>query len=428
MHENRDNRIDFDGEDAQLASFMFDRLREENLDPPGVTRASYGDGERRAHALAREVAERAGLEIRTDFAGNLYMTLPGRDRTLPCVMMGSHMDSVPHGGNFDGAAGVVAGLVALVRMRRLCWTPAMDVTVMAVRAEELSWFPSHYIGSRAAWGRLPADALEVIRFDTKRTLADHMAEEGFEPERVRKGEAFLDAARIGAYVELHIEQGPSLVASGHACGVVTAIRGNLRYKHPKVTGQYGHAGAVPRAERKDAVFAAVEFAGALEDYWLECEANGRDLVCTVGQFFTDAHVHTMTKISGEVRFTMDIRSYDDRILMATKARLLEIASGISARRGLEVNLGEPTHAQAAVMDEKLQAILREVAAQQAIDAPDIASGAGHDCAVFAGEGVPCAMIFVRNDHGSHNPDEAMEIADFGQACRLLFGLLERITQ
>jgi N-carbamoyl-L-amino-acid hydrolase len=253
-----------------------------------------------------------------------------------------------------------------------------------------------------------------------------MAEEGFDPDSVRNGQAYLDPKNIHAYVELHIEQGPALVNLKKTCGIVTAIRGNLRYKHPVVSGEYGHAGAVPRLQRRDAVFAAVEFASALESLWLQSEADNRDLVCTMGQFFTDTAVHTMTKIPGEVRFTMDIRSYEDQILMDTKHHLLSIAAEIGERRGVHIDLGEPTHAHAAVMDPAIQCVLREVAGDLAIDAPDIASGAGHDCAVFADEGVPCAMIFVRNDHGSHNPDEAMEIDDFGDACRLLFGLLDRI--
>jgi N-carbamoyl-L-amino-acid hydrolase len=148
--------IDFEPEDRELACALFEHLRAGSIDPPGVTRASFGAGEQMAHDLARATAEKLGLEIGTDFAGSLYMTLPGADRSAPVVMMGSHMDSVPHGGNYDGAAGVVAGLVALARLCRLGIKPQRDMTVMAIRAEELSWFPAHYIGSRAAFGRLPA--------------------------------------------------------------------------------------------------------------------------------------------------------------------------------------------------------------------------------------------------------------------------------
>ena len=419
--------ITFAQEDRQLATSLFTRLRAGSEDPPGVTRASYGCGERMAHELARSVAQSLRLEIGADFAGNLYMTLPGVDRLAPSVMMGSHMDSVPHGGNYDGAAGVVAGLVALARWRRLGRIPAVDVTVMAIRAEELSWFPAHYIGSRAAFGKLPAEALDVVRFDTGRSLREHMREEGFDPQAVADGRRHLDPARIAAYVELHIEQGPALVEMGRACGIVTAIRGNLRFRHGCVTGEYGHAGAVPRLARRDAVFAAVEFAHRLEALWLETERKGRDLVCTMGQFSTDHNVHTMTKIPGEVRFTMDIRSHDDQVLLDTQARIAAIAAQVGAQRNVVVDPGPHIHANAAMMDARLRAVLRQLAADLDIDAPDIPSGAGHDCAVFAREGIPCAMIFVRNDHGSHNPDEAMEIDDFGAACRLLFGLLEKLT-
>ena len=101
--------IHFEPADAELAASLYSDLRSGSSDPPGVTRASFGAGERMAHALVRGLAERMQLEISTDFAGNLYMTLPGSDRAAPCVMLGSHLDSVPHGGNYDGAAGVVAG-------------------------------------------------------------------------------------------------------------------------------------------------------------------------------------------------------------------------------------------------------------------------------------------------------------------------------
>ncbi len=419
--------IHFERADAELAMSLFSDLRRGSVDPPGVTRASFGLGERMAHALVRTLAERLQLESSTDFAGNLYMTLPGTNRAAPCVMLGSHLDSVPHGGNYDGAAGVVAGLVALARLKRRGRTPRVDLTVMAIRAEELSWFPAHYIGSRAAFGRLPAEALDVVRFDSGKNLREHMREEGFDPDAVAAGKRHLDPARIGAYIELHIEQGPVLVDLRRACGIVTAIRGNLRFRHAKVIGTYGHAGAVPRLARRDALFAAVEFAQRLEALWLDFERQGRDLVCTIGQFATDARVHTMTKIPGQVNFTMDIRSHHDQVLKDMLVQVAAIAHEVGSRRDVVVDLGPHMHGNAAVMDGGLRARLRGLATELAIDAPDIASGAGHDCAVFAGEGIPCAMLFVRNDHGSHNPHEAMEIADFGAACRLLFGLIDSLA-
>src|SRR5690349_18295200 len=183
---------------ARAERFLAD-LRASTADPPGVSRASYGDGEQIAHDMARGWGEEIGLAADVDFAGNLYLTLEGTDRALPRVMMGSHMDSVPHGGNYDGAAGVVAGLTALQRLRRLNVHPRMDVTVMAIRAEEVSWFPAPYIGSRAAFGLLPATVLDdVVRFDTGQPLASHLASRGFDPDSIRRGARYLDPAGIRA--------------------------------------------------------------------------------------------------------------------------------------------------------------------------------------------------------------------------------------
>ena len=414
--------------EIERADLFLQELRRRTLDEPGVTRASYGEGERIAHDMMRIWARELDLHVTSDYAGNQYMTLPGRDRSAPSLMMGSHMDSVPHGGNYDGAAGVVAGMTALQRMRARGFAPPMDVTVMAIRAEELSWFPAPYIGSRAAFGILPASVLDdVVRFDTGRSLASHMTEAGHDPDALRAGKRYLDPVRIGAYIEVHIEQGPHLVKLQRRCAVVTGIRGNHRYKHSRVIGEYGHAGAVPRGDRRDALLAAVEFVSGLERMWQRREAAGEDLVCTVGQFYTDASVHTMTKIPGEVRFTMDYRSYDESVLVACHRELQENARRIGQERGVTIDLGEHTHAEAAVMAPGLVALAKRTAQRLGIDAPEMASGAGHDCAVFANEGVPCAMIFIRNDHSSHNPREAMDIGDFAEACTLLHGMLDELT-
>lgn len=192
-------------------------------------------------------------------------------------------------------------------------------------------------------------------------------------------------------------------------------------------GVYAHAGAVPRTERRDALLAGIAFAHGLERMWLRRESEGQDLVCTVGQFYTEPGQHTMTKIPGEVFFSMGIRSYDDAILAQCRAELEVLAGAIGKDRGVVVDIGEHTHARSAVMDAGLITLAERTAQRLGIDAPKMASGAGHDCAVFANQGVPCAMIFIRNDDGSHNPHEKMDIADFAVASRLLWGMLEELT-
>lgn len=172
---------------------------------------------------------------------------------------------------------------------------------------------------------------------------------------------------------------------------------------------------------------AVAFVAGLEAMWLEFDAAGHDFVATVGQFATDPAANTITKIPGEVRFTIDMRSDDEAILTQAAARLDSLAHTIGTARGLTIDLGEPTRAAAARIDPALRAHLRALADREGITALDLPSGGGHDCATFAGAGVPSAMIFVRNDRGSHNPDEAMDMEDFGQGMRLLMALVDEVA-
>jgi N-carbamoyl-L-amino-acid hydrolase len=157
-----------------LAERLLETLRERTADTVGVTREGYGAGEEVAHAIVREAAGAFDLEVRNDHAGNLYMTLPGADRAAKQVIVGSHLDSVPRGGNYDGAAGVVAGMAAVAGMRRAGYRPARDITVMVTRAEEGgAWFPRGYPGAKAALGIMPPENLEHRRRDSGRTLAEH---------------------------------------------------------------------------------------------------------------------------------------------------------------------------------------------------------------------------------------------------------------
>src|SRR5258707_11182238 len=165
--------------DIALAERLFAELRARTAHGAGIVRDSYGRGEQIGHDIAAAAAAAIGLEIRRDAALNLYMTLPGRDRAAPALLMGSHLDSVPQGGNYDGAAGVVAGLAALSALRRAGIVPDFDLTVMGVRAEESAWFDGSYLGSCAAFGRVTPEMLDgIVRSDTGRSLADHMAEYG----------------------------------------------------------------------------------------------------------------------------------------------------------------------------------------------------------------------------------------------------------
>ena len=217
---------------------LFDELRAGSLDArgPGVTRDTFGVGEQFAYKVIEAQSASLRLEQRYDHAANLFMTLPGRDRNRPGIMMGSHLDSVANGGNFDGAAGGVAGLVATRALRKLGIAPVCDVTTMAIRAEESVWFEVSYIGSRSAFGVLPDGALEAKRVDTGRSLAEHMGACGADIEAVRQRKASLKAVDIAAWVEVHIEQAPQLIEAGLPVAIGTGVPGNFRYPEIQIHG------------------------------------------------------------------------------------------------------------------------------------------------------------------------------------------------
>jgi len=401
-----------------FAADLFARLAEGSSDGQGITRASYGDGEAFAHELMAQTAQNQGLGVESDAACNTYMILPGGG--APRIVIGSHLDSVQNGGNFDGAAGVVAGLTALAALKDAGFEPPGDLCVMAIRAEESAWFGVSYIGSRAALGLLPDGALDnARRTDTQRSLADHIADAGGDPAALRAGARHFDPATLGAYLELHIEQGPVLDTKGIAVGVVTGIRGNFRYPDARITGEYSHCGGVPRDYRRDAVVAAADFIHALNLLWSQIEAKGGDMAFTIGKLFTDADQHAMTKISGCVRFSLDVRTLDPDFLAELEIIVKRHAARIAETRGVTFDLGQITRAAVGKIDPGIEDALADGAGQLAIPVLRMASGAAHDAAAFAAAGVPTAMIFVRNAHGSHNPHEAMEIDDFMQATRLM---------
>ncbi|KAF1020675.1 MAG: Allantoate amidohydrolase [Paracidovorax wautersii] len=410
--------------DLALGARLFDELKALGADAGGgITRDTYGPGEQAAHDLMARTAHALGLAVRVDAALNLYLTLPGLDRAAPAVMTGSHLDSVPRGGNYDGAAGVVAGLCVLAGWRAAGAQPRCDVTVMGIRAEESAWFPVSYIGSKAAFGLLGAADLQAPRFDTARPLAAHLQDWGGQPGLLRAGAAALQASRVAAFVELHIEQGPVLLEAGLQAGVVSGICGSLHYRQARATGRYAHSGATPRAHRQDAVVAVAELIAGLQQAWIEMEQQGHELTLTFGQLNTDSRQADFSKVCGRVDFCIDIRSRHPETLRHMDGRVRQAVAAIGAARGVSFDLGPQTGSQPAAMDVSLRRALKAAADAAGVACGEMPSGAGHDSAIFANQGVPTAMLFVRNANGSHNPDEAMDLADFGAATRVMARVL-----
>ena len=401
---------------------VFEALRAGSSVGEGVTRDSYGSGEEFAHRLIKQRAEALGLESHRDHAANLFMTLAGTNRGAPRLMTGSHLDSVGNGGNFDGAAGVIAGLVAIKALQDLAVQSICDITTVAIRAEESVWFQVSYVGSRSAFGMLPLGALEARRVDTGRTLADHMHECGGNVDAVRSGEASLQARSIRAFVELHIEQSPQLIEAGLSIGIGTGVPGNFRYPAVNILGEYAHVG-LARRFRRDVVLAASEFAIGLDEIWRANDAAGRPMAFTIGRFHTDPNEHALTKVAGQLTLSLDVRAYAAAHLAALEAQLFELVRDIERKRGVRFDLGARTSAEVAPSHPGLFSRLTDHAKALGIPATPLASPASHDTATFIIAGVPSAMLFVRNANGSHNPREAMEIDDFLDGVSVLTGWL-----
>jgi N-carbamoyl-L-amino-acid hydrolase len=411
-----------------LAQALFDEVRSRTAGEVGVSREPYAEGEQVAIDALTRAAGELGLETRDDPFGNLYLTLPGVDRAAPAWLAGSHVDSVPGGGNYDGLAGVVAGATALAAFVRAGFVPPRDVTVMGIRAEELSaWYGGQHdghIGSRAALGLLPAAELDsAINSRSGRTLRSHMKGAGADPGAVGRGAPYLAPAKFRGYLELHIEQGPVLEARSLPVGVVTAIRGAMRARTCRCLGEYTHSGAVPHEYRSDAVMATVALVHELDSEWSRVRAAGGDLVFTVGKLFTDAGQHALTKVPGETEFTIEFRSQDEETLAAMRWLVERLSAEIAQRRRVRFEIPPFSLLRPAAMDTGFRERLLAGCRALGIGAMEIASGAGHDAQDFANAGFRAGMIFVRNSHGSHNPREAMNMADFALGTRLLAWML-----
>lgn len=409
-----------------LGPDLFDALRELSVDGEGVTRGSFSSAEDAAHMLIANTASRHGLKVWTDQACNTWIELEGTNPAEPAVVIGSHLDSVRQGGNFDGAAGVVAGLLAQLRIRDH-QRARRSVRTVAFRGEESAWFGTCYVGSRALVGSLTTEMLDAVSAE-RVPLRVAMSEAGADMAPISAGIPLIDPRSIEKYFELHIEQGPVLVAAAAAVGAVTGIRGNCRYSNIEWSGEAGHSGAVPHSLRHDAVLGVAQWLCEVESLWHTEESNGSDLVVTAGVLGTDPLRHAVTRIPELVRVSLDIRSVDQVTLERVSSRVENLAGQIAHSRGLSVTVGQRVDTPPAAIDPATSQAILEAARDLGHLAMALPSGAGHDAAALAAVGIPIGMIFIRNQHGSHNPMEAMELDDFDAGVEVLVRVVEDAAQ
>ena len=399
-----------------FAASLFERLQRDSFDGVGITRASYAPGA--AHELIADTARREGLHVGEDAANNLIIALPGQEAEKPFIACGSHLDSVPQGGNFDGAAGVVAGLTVIVDLKRAGLVPPRTVKVFAFRAEESAWFGKSWLGSNAMFGRLTEADLSLPRATNGQTLRDAMRATGADLDAISTGKRLLDPAQLAAFVEIHIEQGTVMVARGLPVAVVTGIYGNIRHMRIICRGRSEHGG-VPRGMRRDAAFAVAHLVVRLDAAWQDFERAGDNVIVTCGMIGTNPDDHAVSRIPGEAWFSVEIRAERNDTLERFYRRFEAECRAVETERDVRFELDGRIVNMAAPMDRRWVKHLSGICARLNLAPELLPSGAGHDAAVFVHAGVPTAMLFIRNEHGSHNPREAMRMDDFMAATKVL---------
>lgn len=402
---------------AEILSRVLARVNAITEGGPGWTRPSYSPLESEAHAVIEDEARALGCEIRRDAAGNLFATLPGRDRTATPLYIGSHLDTVSQGGAYDGQAGVIGALAVIAALRAEGITPVSDIVLTVTRAEESVWFPVSYAGSRAGLGRLNPEDFEARRSDTGLSLAEHLKMEGFDPEAVRS----IVPPAPARFLEFHIEQGPVLHEAGESYAIVDAVRGGLRYRNAQVHGTWAHSGGAPRASRADAVVAMADLILAMDAVWARMLDAGHDLTVTFGKLDAASPQHAMAKVPGHAGFCLDLRSDEVATLEEADAALqAEITRIEAARPGIRFELGEQSRSAPARLSESMARFVAKGAALQGDSPRRMLSGGGHDAAAFGAAGWDSVMVFIRNWNGSHCPEEAMDEADLARAVAAVF--------
>lgn len=400
--------------EKDFAQKIFADVREMSKSDLGVTRLGYSEKETQVLKYLEKVALGLGMGCSYDVAGNLWMTLEGDYPERPFLMVASHADSVPEGGNFDGLAGIVSGLCAAKAIKESAIRLDQNLNVVAFRCEEQG-----LIGSRAILGTLtPQDLNRRYRPECK-LLGESMQDSGIDPQALVQGKAYLNPKGVAAYFELHIEQGPKLELSDQAkVGLVTGIRGNVFHRAIVCKGQTAHSGAIDFEFRHDAVAAVAELFSRMRKHWVERLGEGDDLVYTNGVVNTPAS-QSFNIIAGEVTFSLDIRT----LSVQTRERFYNLfkkeAHAIEKEFGVVFEFDQAFYIEPSLSCSSLVDQLETAARKVFVPVIRMPSGAGHDAGDIAQAGIPMAMIFVANQNGSHNHMEAMRMEDFLAGVRVL---------
>jgi len=368
---------------------------------PGVTRLVYDAAWRNAHRWLRERGAALGLAAIPDAAGNLYF----HDRAVkpgdaPALFVGSHMDSVVHGGRFDGAYGAVAGMLIAAELRGAGKLPVVGFVTCE---EEESRFRAHLMGARSMLGRVKTEELDAVKDNagiTWRAALEDARAAGCAAPLGAGAEPFRPPFRPATMLELHIEQGPVLEREGHAIGVVEHIAGSRRLI-ARLRGAARHSGTTPMGSRRDTLAAAAEMILAAEK--LACDL-GDPAVATAGNVRPVPGLFNV--VPGECELWLEVRHPGAAALDAMELELQRRCRKIAAERGVEVEFERVSGLEPTPMSSALVSEAMKLARELGHSPRKMTSGAGHDAMEFAKAGVPTLMVFVPSRGGiSHSPEE-----------------------
>ncbi|HXV24626.1 MAG TPA: Zn-dependent hydrolase [Alphaproteobacteria bacterium] len=373
----------------------------------GVCRLALTDLDRQARDLFRRWCEAAGCTVSVDKMGNMFARRPGKDNSLPPVMTGSHIDSQPTGGKFDGAYGIMAGLEVIRTLNDYGYETQRPVEVAVWTNEEGSRFAPAMVASGVFAGVFDLDyGLSRKDIDGK-SMGEELARIGY------AGSEPVGGRKVAAFFEAHIEQGPILEAEKKTIGVVAGAQGQ-RWYEVVLTGQEAHAGPTPMRRRKDALLGAARLVTAVNRIGLE---NQPYACATVGMM--QVSPNSRNTIPGKVFFTIDFRHPEDATLSKMDAAIRAEAEKVAKEIGLELDVKQIWYSPPVKFAESCVAAVRGATEELGFQHMDIISGAGHD-ACYISRVAPTGMVFVPCENGiSHNEIENATKEDLAAGCDVL---------
>lgn len=421
MEGYNEKELDFNGIRGRRIAERLASLSKIGLTSEGGSfRLGYSKEEREAKELVKGWMRQAGLAVREDGAGNVFGRLAGNYNHLPIILSGSHLDSVPNGGHFDGTLGVVAALEIVESWNEEKYRPNKPFEVVVFSDEEGARFNEGYVGSKAMMGKANIDQLKSKRDADGVSFEDALIKDGLSLQ------GFQDARRnpkeIDFYVEVHIEQGKILERNNLPCGIVNGIAGPSWHK---ITfyGKAGHAGSTPMDDRSDALVAAGKFIHELQQLPKQVSSSS---VATVGKI--SVQPNGINVIPGEVTLFADIRDVFEDKRESLIEKMQNLAKRMQREFSIEIAMEEIMNIPPVLINQDIQSLLHDCIEFFGYNVLKMPSGAGHD-AMIIGEAVPAAMLFVQSKDGiSHSPLEWTSLSDCVKSVHVLKRFIEKSNE